>query len=378
MVHHGGQCGYCTPGIVCSLGHLAETSQRQGKKIDRRRAQNYLTGNLCRCTGYEPILKAAEAIDLTQWVPLSLRYQGDEMIERFRYLDRQSVEIDLADKKLWIPTTIEGVIDIKQDRPHVRLVSGATDLGVIHNKGRQYLDEAIVLNRIPELTDFQVRDDGVWIGSMVDLSTTERELEAVIPEMSRLLRIFASPQIKNQGTLVGNVLNGSPIGDSIPGLMVLEARLCLISAEGERWVSLGDFYKGYKKMDIRPEEICTGIMIPKPGKEWKAKFFKVSLRKDLDISSVTFAGLFKINDSRILEARIALGGVGPMVVRLSQLENELAGESFSLSSFEQVGKQASLKIKPISDLRASESYRRRVTENLFVKCFTELKQEVME
>lgn len=302
--------------------------------------------------------------------------RGDEMTERFRYLESQPIEIDLAEKKLLIPTSIEEAVRLKHDQPLLRIVSGATDLGVLHNKGKQFLDEALVLNRIPMLSEVQRRRDGLWIGSMVDLSRVEAEVRTEVPELGRLLRIFASPQIKHQGTLVGNILNGSPIGDTIPGLMVLEAKLCLVSASGERWVNLVEFYKGYKQMDIRPEEICTGILVPKLAQEWAVRFFKVSLRKDLDISAVTFAGMFRIDGSRISEARLALGGVGPTVVRLLEVEKQLVGQEFTEASFATAGETAIAKISPISDLRASADYRRAVTKNLFTKCYHEIQNEV--
>ena len=191
------------------------------------------------------------------------------------------------------------------------------------------------------------------------------------------MRIFASPQIKNQGTLLGNVLNGSPIGDSLPGLMVLNAELHLQSVRGSRVVPLTSFYRGYKTFDLQTDEIATGLVIPPLPADWKLKLYKVSLRKDLDISAVTFAAALRLHQGQILEARIALGGVGPTVVRLSDIEKDLQGQKFTEALFVAAGKNAAARIKPISDLRASEDYRRKVAENLFHKCFVELNTEMI-
>uniref|UniRef100_UPI003221E2C0 FAD binding domain-containing protein n=1 Tax=Bdellovibrio sp. TaxID=28201 RepID=UPI003221E2C0 len=174
----------------------------------------------------------------------------------------------------------------------------------------------------------------------------------------------------------GNVMNGSPIGDSIPALLALDAIVHLQSVSGTREVPLSQFYKAYKVFDVKPNEIATGILIPVLGSEWKSRFFKVSLRKDLDISAVTFAATLKLDGQKITEARFAMGGVGPTVVRLPELEKKAQGQNFSEALFADLGKQVRTLIKPISDLRASDEYRMKVAENLFKKCHLELEQEI--
>lgn len=372
---HGGQCGYCTPGMVCSLSGLAESCAQNNTPITEKKARNHLTGNLCRCTGYEPILNSAVAINLKNWTSLASRYLKEEQCAAFQRISSDSIHIEGSQKKVYCPTDLQEALLLKQQQPNLRIVSGATDLGVLHNKGKFFLDEVLVLNHIAELSKLESSAEGLWIGARTSLTEFENFVEKMQPELSRLMRIFASPQIKNQGTLAGNVLNGSPIGDSIPALLTLNAEVHLLSLHGLRKIPLTSFYKAYKSFDLRPDEICTGIFIPSLGKSWSTKFFKVSLRKDLDISAVTFAAALRIEDHRILEARIALGGVGPTVVRLSEIEKKLAGASFSEETFKLVGKEARSMIKPISDLRASEEYRLTVTENLFHKCYVELRQE---
>lgn len=290
-------------------------------------------------------------------------------------LNQDQILIESRQKQVRIPNNIENAIAFKNSSPQVRIVAGATDLGVLHNKGKAFLDQALVLQRIPELSVIKKTTEGLWVGAQVSLSQVEKACTETQPEFSRLLHIFASPQIKNQGTLLGNILNGSPIGDSIPGLLVLGAELHLASASGLRKVPLTQFYKSYKNFDLHTDEIATGVLIPALDSSWITKFYKVSLRKDLDISAVTFAGAFKLENNVIQEARLALGGVGPTVVRLPQLESELKGKPFTEDVLAQAGKAARSYIKPLSDLRASETYRLQLVENLFHKFFAECQMQ---
>ncbi|XGC80046.1 xanthine dehydrogenase small subunit [Bdellovibrio bacteriovorus] len=372
---HGGQCGYCTPGMVCALSGLAESCSKSGQKITEKKARNYLTGNLCRCTGYEPILNAAVNVDLTKWISLAERYLTTSNKEVCLQLANHSIAIQGTNKELHIPTEFAKALALKKQSPEIRIVSGATDLGVLHNKGKSYLDRVLVLNRISDLSKLEVTDHSIEVGSSVSLTQFENFTEGHHPELSRLLRVFASPQIKNQGTLAGNVLNGSPIGDSIPALLVLNAHLHLASTQGHRQVPLTGFYKGYKTFDLMPDEIATHISIPLLDKSWLTKYYKVSLRKDLDISAVTFAAAINLADGVIAEARIALGGVGPTVVRLPEIEKMLKGQAMTEALFKSAGQKARSMIKPLSDLRATDEYRLKVVENLFHKFFIEYLNE---
>lgn len=373
---HGAQCGYCTPGMVCALSSLAEESASCGKAITEKKARNHLTGNLCRCTGYEPILKAATHLDLSKWKSLSARYLTEENKKKFSSLTQDALLIEAGTRRFVAPTSLDEAVQQKAKTPNTRIVAGATDLGVMHNKGKSFLDEAMALHKIPEMSLLKNGSDGLWIGASISLTALEEYVASKVPELSRLLRIFASPQIKNQGTLMGNILNGSPIGDSIPAALALDAQLHLASTQGTRVVPLSQFYKGYKVFDIRPDEIAIGVMIPALTPEWKTKFFKVSLRKDLDISAVTFAAAFLLEEGVIKQARLAMGGVGPTVVRLPELEQDMTGQPFSEELFTRMGHKVRSLIKPISDLRASDEYRLLVAQNLFAKCHLELEQEI--
>ncbi len=374
--NHGGQCGYCTPGMVCSLSALAEDCHRDGKTITEKKARNYLTGNLCRCTGYEPILKAATNMDLNKWQSLAGKYLTASHSEKFLSQSQDDLILETENLNAFAPVGLKAALEYKSKNPKTRLVAGATDLGVLHNKGRSYLDSVLVLNRITELSQMSHSEKGTWIGARVSLTAFENFIADKHPEFERLIRIFASPQIKNQGTLLGNVMNGSPIGDTLPALLALNASVELASVAGTRVVPLTSFYLGYKVFDIRPDEIATGLLIPPLVGNWQTKLFKVSVRKDLDISAVTFAGAFRIENGTIQEARLAMGGVGPTVIRLPDLEKDLAGKSFTERTFAEAGAKVTQFITPISDLRASNDYRNKVAENLFSKCYFELQEDM--
>ncbi|WP_413581329.1 xanthine dehydrogenase small subunit [Bdellovibrio sp. HCB288] len=373
---HGGQCGFCTPGMVCSMAQLAEDCKTSGSAITEKKARNYLTGNLCRCTGYEPILKAATHLDLNKWQLLSERYLTTDLTSKFKSHLSEGVEIQSENKKLSMPTVLTEALRIKSVNPAVRLVAGATDLGVLINKAKTSLQEIMVLNKIPGTQNVSGSASGILIGAMATLTDVENFVKSDHPELKRLLHIFASPQIKNQGTLLGNILNGSPIGDSIPPLMTLDAEIQFQSVRGARSVKLSEYYKAYKVFDKAEDEIATGLFVPALVGNYVHRYFKVSLRKDLDISAVTFAAVLKLDGGTITEARISMGGVGPTVVRMPQVESLLTGHSFSEKTFTAAGSLASSLIKPLSDLRASSEYRHLVTENLFKKCFHEMDTEM--
>ncbi len=376
---HGGQCGFCTPGMICSMSQLAEDCAKEKTPVTEKKARNYLTGNLCRCTGYEPILNAATHIELPKWASLAERYLTEKLKTEFIALN-EDVEIHGDNRLVSIPTTLAKALAIKEARPQVRIVAGATDLGVVVNKGKMTLTEVLVLNKVAELRKMDTHAMHTFLGAQVTLTEVENFIRDVHPEFKRLLHIFASPQIKNQATLLGNILNGSPIGDSIPALMALDAEIQFASSKGTRSVPMKSFYKGYKVFDKVEDEIAIGLTIPTLAKnsseKWLTKFFKVSMRKDLDISAVTFAAVLRMESHRIAEARIAMGGIGPCVIRLTELEQKIQGKNFELKTFEEAGALAATLITPISDLRASQEYRRLVTANLFKKCFHELSIEM--
>lgn len=369
--NNGAQCGYCTPGFVCAMTALTEDCVLENKPITAKKARNYLTGNLCRCTGYEPILKAATSIDLTQVKSLS-RYVSAASLSEFSSLS-SSVEIAGANFKLNLPTTLTEAAALKS--ADTRVVAGATDLGVLVNKDKMTFVNVLNLAHVSELQKVEINGNKCVIGARVTLSQLEEKLKTHCTEFAEILKIFASPQIKNNATLVGNVVNASPIADTIPALMVLNTVIFTLSKTGSRRIAITDFYKGYKQLDLLPEELVTHIEFEIPAADQIFKLFKASPRKDLDISVVTFAGVFTMNKKIIAGARIAFGGVGPIVIRMRDLESKFIGQEFSKDLFTTLSKQVEKEISPLSDLRGSREFRLKLSENLVKKCHAEISAE---
>lgn len=363
--NHGAQCGFCTPGFICTLAGLYENKS----KVDEKAVRNALTGNLCRCTGYDAILKSALEVDGKKVSSLKKRHHTEEVIKDLLNSAKDPLEIEHDGIRFYAPTHLEALLEYKAEFPNARVVSSATDVGVQVNKGFSEYKRFCSLGRIPESYLCEDQEEQVSVGAKVSLTNLEHAVENDFPEFANLLHIFASPQIKNVATLIGNVMNGSPIGDTLPFLYVMGAKLKLQSRTGERLVDINDFFKGYKQMDISPKEVVTEIQIPKLARDEVVKLYKVSRRKDLDISCVTAGYRLQKDDQKIVKAHVAYGGVGPTIVRLPKVEEFLAGKDFSQETCEEAGEMSSQSVAPLSDVRGSEEYRRKLVKNLFLKMY---------
>ncbi len=350
---HGAQCGYCTPGFVVAMSAMYETRDR----VDAKQVREALTGNLCRCTGYEPIIKAALAVD------------GGSMPRlRDMYPDVPAANDAVRIDTFFAPTTIEDAVRFKSQNPGCTIMQGGTDVGVWINKRAFEAPALLSLSKIRDLDVMVEEGNQIAAGANVTLAAFEEFIRDRIPELHRMLNIFGSLQIRYAGTLVGNIANGSPIGDTLPYLFVSDAQLELAGLSGTRMVPVNSFYRGYKQFDLRPDEIITRVFVPMV--QDTVKLYKVSRRRDLDISAFTAAIRLRMN-GRIEEARIAYGGVAPTVIRLPKTEAFLKGKSPSLDLFERAGELARSEIKPISDARGSADYRLQLAENILSKFWYE-------
>ena len=373
---NGAQCGYCTPGFICAMAGMAEKFKSENKTITEKNAKNYLTGNLCRCTGYQPIVDAMMSVDLDKTQLLKDRYHSDEWMKEMKNIKSTSVEMNFADKSIFLPASLTEALDAKAADTEIRLVAGSTDLGVVINKGKLSTPKTMALYHIDELRKISHDDQFITVGATVTLTEFEEYIESHFPEMAKMLHIFASPQIKNQATLIGNVVNASPIADTIPFLVVSDAIVELQSLKGSREIILKDFYIGYKKLNIEANEIVTKIKIPVLQTNEITRLYKVSMRKDLDISAVTFAGRVTFDGMKMISVRLTLGGVAATVGRLTEIEARLTGQDFSENIFTDAAKTLDQYIKPLSDLRASSQYRILVSKNFFKKFAKEISLEI--
>jgi xanthine dehydrogenase small subunit len=361
---HGSQCGYCTPGFVMALAGWAEA----GCRDDRRLA---LTGNLCRCTGYLPILDAADAIAGEPPESVSSRYDTPALIEDLNQRAVEPIRITDGRRTFAAPTKLADAVAFKSAHPTAVIVAGGTELGVLRNKRDDDPVAILSLARVPGFASIEPLGDRVVIGANVTWARIERELIPILPALDPIVRRFGSPQIRAIATLAGNVVNGSPIADSVPLLLVMDAELELISPRGTRRRSINGFYTGYKQKDMAADELLTRVTLPLPNADDRLTLYKVSRRNDLDIA--TFGAAIRIHetDGIIRRAAVAYSGVGPIVVRLPRTENALIGKPFRESTFRAAGRMARSEVTPLTDVRGGRDFRSQLAENILVKFFLE-------
>ncbi len=377
---HGSQCGFCTPGFVCAMAAMTEDVLLKQKKtggeleLTEKKVKNSLTGNLCRCTGYQPIIEAALKTDLRKITALAKRYSSKAQLNELQKLAKTPVILEWTGGKVFLPTSIKQAAELKAKNKNLKIIAGATDLGVQVNKGRTTYTEVMSLQNIPQLWKVTATKSKLSVGARVSLARLQRYIESHDPELNRILNIFASPQIKNTGTLVGNAVNGSPIGDMIPYLLASDAEVVVVSKSGTRRIPISKFYLGYKKLALKQNEIVVSIEIPRRNEHDLLRLFKVSLRKDLDISAVTFAMRVRYfpKTRDIQTARIVFGGVGPTVKRLDHFEKKWQGRQFNRDLLAGLALDIENHINPISDVRGSREYRLKLCKNLVIRAAHEL------
>ena len=369
--HHGTQCGFCTPGIVMSIHALLETDP----VLSEQRLRQGLVGNLCRCTGYDPILRAGLAVNTQRATRMSELFNSPDIMEELTTTAQEPVYLELEGKVFFKPSAIDEASRFRATHQDCLIISGGTDLGVQVNKGSREITTVLSTAGLSALTELVVTEDEIIAGVNVSLSALEAETTRSFPELASLLARFGSPQVKNAATLGGNIANASPVADTLPALFVMNARIELTGAHGSRQVNINDFYIGYKKTVATTDELISRIWIPRLCNGEILKIYKVSRRQDLDISSFSAAVWLKLSCQTIQDARIAYGGVAPTIVRLPQTEAHLKGRDISLETFEAAGGIALSEIAPIGDVRGSMQYRNALATNILRKLYHDLKKE---
>lgn len=370
---HGSQCGYCTPGFVMAMSGMLE----RHACVDRQMAANHLTGNLCRCTGYSPILEGATGMRAAESHSVSQRYSRPEAIKDSRAAMRQSMLVEHNGVKFFAPVTLREAVSFSAKNPGSRVIAAATDLGVQVNKGAPLPRSLLSLHLIEELAAVKITRKRVSLGSRVTLAEVRRISESVAPEFARFLNLFASPQIKNVATLAGNIANGSPIGDTLPFLLVAGGVVHTASRPGgrgplrRRAIPIAELYKGYKQLSLESGEIITHVSFDCTPTGDVLRLYKVSRRRDLDISAINCAfsvtkkaGRRRGSALEIVSARLALGGVATTPIRMPEVEQALCGP-LTQERIEEVVRLIARSLKPISDVRGSAAYRRVTAANLF-------------
>ena len=377
----GSQCGYCTPGFVMSLAAMFETQEA----MTRSSVQDGLTGNLCRCTGYEQIIDAALSLNPKEIPKASKRFNAEAILTDFREHVSQAVSCEFEEKwngssqkvQFYVPTTLNEALEFKQKHQHVTVVAGGTDISVQMNKERLEPSRVMSLTHLSGLESFEINNKTVTVGAKLSWSKLAEHCQQHLPQFAKIIEIFASRQIKNAATLAGNIANASPIADSLPFLYVIDAEIELSAFQpnaevaDKRWVGINQFYHGYKITEMKADELITSIRWNLPETEDVLKLYKVSKRKDLDISTFTAGIWLKLKKAKIQNSRLAFGGVGPVVLRLPETEEFLRGKPLLPEIFQRAGKIARHEISPVSDVRASSDYRSQLAENILLKFFHE-------
>jgi xanthine dehydrogenase small subunit len=360
----GSQCGFCTPGFVMSLAHLAETAEGFGAKEIRQK----LAGNLCRCTGYEAIVDAGKTLAKLPSPSLLARFDRNAMETEFRAMKQDSVRVLASDDRVFFkPRDLDEALKLRASMPAMKIIAGGTDVGVQCNKGRLSLKQIMFVAPLAEIGGILEKKNTLEIGAGANWSQISEMTQTKVPALHEIISIFAAEQIRNAATIGGNIINASPIADSIPALFVLGAKLVLQSTKGTREVDIRQFYTGYKKFDMQPDEMLVKIILPLPRSGSRLGLYKVSKRRDLDISTVTLGIYVQMANGLISEVHVAAGGVAATVIRLPSAEKALQGKPMDAATFAMAAKVATAEIKPLSDVRGSADYRRLLIHNLFNK-----------
>ncbi|WP_031087043.1 xanthine dehydrogenase small subunit [Streptomyces sp. NRRL WC-3549] len=357
-VRGGSQCGYCTPGFICSMAAEYYRPDRGADAADSTDAEHgpngfdlhALSGNLCRCTGYRPIRDAAFAVGTPT--------DGDPLARRREQHPPAPATTDHAqgDSVFLRRKTLAETVRLLREQPDAVVLAGSTDWGVEVNIRSRRADRVVAVDRLPELRELRIDPDRIEIGAALTLTEIERRLDGGVPLLAELFPQFASRLIRNGATLGGNLGTGSPIGDSPPALLALEASVVLTDADGEREVPLAEYFTGYRRSVRRPGELIRAVRIPLPLAP-VAAFHKIAKRRFDDISSVAVAFALDIQDGIVRKARIGLGGVAATPIRALATEATLEGEPWVAETVDAAARELRGEGTPMSDHRASSLYR---------------------
>jgi xanthine dehydrogenase small subunit len=354
---HGSQCGFCTPGFVMSLFALHENAQLAGQTIDRSAAQVALSGNLCRCTGYRPILDAA--VQMQSLIKREQTIEHSCVPDAKKALDHSHAENTSA---YLMPMQLDQLLKLRSAHPKAQIVAGCTDVGLWVNKGHQQFEQVLDVSRVAELRRVERYPHHTAIGAAVSLHEAFAALVKDRPQLKTFAERFAGLSIRNSGTLGGNVANGSPIGDSMPLLIALKANVVLMSTRGHREMPVEKLYTGYRKNVIANDEVLAWIKVPLPTAHEFSRVYKISKRYDDDISAVCLAlSAQRRGDDggeALTSISIGVGGVAATPVRAIKTEALCVQSMRASSLFDALKMSLQAEFQPISDMRASSSYRR--------------------
>ncbi len=369
---HASQCGFCTPGFVMSLFAL----YRHNTSPTRAQIEDALSGNLCRCTGYRPIISAAQKMhdygrDLLAEPDLLRQLEQLRPDGALELPPAQDSREDAAEH-YFAPHSMTELTQLLLRHPQATILAGGTDVGLWVTKQYRALPMIIYLGGVAELDYIKTTQEHIEIGAATCLTDAFATLVEHYPELFEITRRFASPPIRNAGTLCGNIANGSPIGDSMPALISLGAELALRRGGWTRALPLDEFYLGYRETALQPSEFVQAVRVPRrPAADWHFRSFKVAKRYDQDISAVCGACFLRLQQDKVVEARICYGGMAAVPQRARRCEAALRGQPWNETTLATAMAALAEDYQPLTDMRATDSYRRRVAANLLQRFYLE-------
>lgn len=367
---NGSQCGYCTPGIVMSLFGLYKNHNNPSREI----IYDALTGNLCRCTGYQPIVEAAEKACSLRGKDHFSEYENAilTLLQEINS-NHDSLGLITEKQKYFKPFTYQQALRLREENPNAIIINGSTDVALRQTKKKELLSEILDLSGVTEIKTFREEDNCFVFGAGSSLEQLRKFSENKLPALHEMLNVFGSLQIRNVATIGGNIGSASPIGDMLPLLFAHGASVKLNSSSAERIVAIEDFIQGYRKTALADNELITEVIIPVPDDESQLRAYKVSKRKDLDISTVCAAFRLKLGKETVTEIVLAYGGMAATTKRATNTENFLAGKEWSRQNVEAAMQILTNEFAPISDARSEAQFRTTASRNLLLKFYAETK-----
>lgn len=378
---HGSQCGFCTPGFVMSMWSTYEAHQQAGTRPSRQQLADDLSGNLCRCTGYRPILDAGQRMFDLPAVRLD-RAAVTQALQGLRAapaaLDYAAATVTPQGERLdhfHAPRSADELAALRLAKPQARLLAGSTDVGLWVNKQFRDVGDLIYTGRVADLQCVEERGDELWIGAAASLEDAWRALVRRAPQLTDVWLRFASPPIRHAGTLGGNVANGSPIGDSPPILMALDAQIELRRGSAVRRLPLTDFYLDYMKNALQEGEFVQAVAVPLAAFNRQVRGYKISKRFDCDISALCAGMAIELAGGAVKSIRLAYGGMAGIVKRAAHAEAAILGQPWTQATVRAAQQAIKQDFSPLTDMRASDGYRLQVAQNLIERLWLETRLE---
>jgi len=367
--YHGSQCGFCTPGFVMALFSMFKKYSNFKEDV----IKDSIAGNLCRCTGYKPIINAAKSLKSEVKID-HFSKNIKNTIKLLKKINNKSIEISKDHKRYFAPRYVQELKKILKKNININLLSGGTDLSLNITKERKDINSIVYMNSISELNYIKNNNKYIEIGASTPLIDLENYIKKYYPDFTKILRRYGSPQIRNVGTVAGNIATASPIGDCLPLLLSLNAQVVLQDLKKTQTLFLDSFFINYRKTKLKKGQFIHSIIIPLFKKN-TFKAYKVSKRFDDDISSICGAFNLEIVKNKIENVRIAYGGMAAIPKRAIFCEKVLLKSLINEEIVNKAKKALEKDFKPISDMRASGLYRMEVAKNLLEKCCAEIKQK---